>query len=463
VFLLLSCMAPRAVSSLRLCKPFSQINHADMIFTFVEIEKTPADSLLLTFFVEKQGTKAEQDHYYAIASMSAIYQDVMKLPLMVGTSSLKTPVKCSISAAGFEDFRYVARATCQLAGLLASVEDEVTFHLDGADMPLQLCNDNRSTSSKVSPSSSLRPSTERRSTKHRGGAAAPTLAVCVRSFSATVFGTDEIAVLPHHVVDWLDHHIALGIDKFYLYERNKDELNTYLESYMAQNPEARELVEITYVPLLSKSTKTFDALETKSYIYDQMLVMHSCFAKARSEGFDFVFHIDYDEYIHTRSTDPTTSLHEIFQNELLHCPPLNSLTLERCNIPGVTADVPTTPPDAFCGRNPNNCKTAFNASQMAEPDTQHTVHVMCPGRCDAESLFIHHLPDAYADRSQSATYRRFLGDDSRMLQYPTPKASKKSKKSKKSKALSSKSKLSKSLSSKSRKTRKATRALKLID
>lgn len=147
----------------------------------------------------------------------------------------------------------------------------------------------------------------------------PTLAICVRPFRPYFFGTTMPSISKEQVSAWVKHHLAEGIDRIYLYDYYEagdglgdPTLKNYLEASdipVDIGPRAAdERVNIRRMRFLSDKTSTFDALITKSYIYDQMPVMEQCFMQARREGISHVLHIDFDEYMHYRPTNETFSI-----------------------------------------------------------------------------------------------------------------------------------------------------------
>ena len=49
--------------------------------------------------------------------------------------------------------------------------------------------------------------------------AALTLAVCVRPFSPVLWGTETVSVQPYQVQEWVAHHVSLGFQRLYLFDR----------------------------------------------------------------------------------------------------------------------------------------------------------------------------------------------------------------------------------------------------
>jgi len=138
-------------------------------------------------------------------------------------------------------------------------------------------------------------------------------AVCVRPFRPYFFGTTTPSISKAQIVDWTVHHLNQGIDRIYLYDRydagrgpEKPTLENYLSAVEPAGTEKR--VRIEAMPYFSSSNVTFDELVTKSYIYDQVVVMEKCFMQARREGVYWVLHIDFDEYMHFSLADGQPSL-----------------------------------------------------------------------------------------------------------------------------------------------------------
>ena len=262
------------------------------------------------------------------------------------------------------------------------------------------------------------------------------VALCVRSFQSTFFGTNEVAIQPYHVLNWLSYHINIGFTRFYLYERVPNDLKNYLEPYLVQNPQYRQYIDLQYIPYLTNATKLFTHLVTQAYVFDQIMTMQSCFSKARSEGYDLVLHIDYDEYVHTKT--PHVNIFETFYNDLERNKEHHHshVSLERCNIRNVQTDPPVEEVNlktksrkkkkkltddanpakqykhaCLWGKNDNNVKSAFNVTHMKLKGVAHNVHVYF---CDpatlhfSKDLYLTHLPDQYVSRTHSSSFLEFL-------------------------------------------------------
>ena len=413
----------QVVSAVRLCHPFLQKEFAGLQFTFLEVDKTER-GIRLSFFANKFGDDPSDP--WGVATMASVFEPLLKLRLEAlvfprNNKKRKSNFgRCSIMMPGYQDdfrninFRYIARADCDLTW---PKEDKKGGHnsslwlqVRGEQIELPLCPD---LYHQPKPASAVTiPSNSNKAASASASASAPSTvsaAICVRSFQSTFFGTNETAVKPHHVTDWLEYHASLGFQRFYLYELVKDDLKKYLDPYLAKNPHIQNMIDLSYIGFLNNSTKTFNGLVTKSYIFDQVMTMQSCFAKARSEGIDLVLHIDFDEYVHTRT--PNVPILETLRKDIDKCPRHHSVALERCNVRKARMDPIVTPSDCLWARTYNNVKTAFNATNMALKKQAHNVHSMTIAEDPfffSEDVYLHHLPDLYAPRSQTSEFREHL-------------------------------------------------------
>lgn len=140
----------------------------------------------------------------------------------------------------------------------------------------------------------------------------PTTAICVRPFRPYFHGTTIPSVSQEQIAAWTKHHLAEGIDRIYMYDYyeagegpDAPTLHNYLTAASIDNEVGSGTdtrVSIRRMQFFNNDMTTFDALVTKSYIYDQLPVMEQCFMQARREGVQWVLHIDFDEYMHFRPT-----------------------------------------------------------------------------------------------------------------------------------------------------------------
>ena len=379
--------------------------------------------------------------------------------LLTTPTAAKTRTSCSIMIPGYHDIRHQARAYCD--GIIwppnsndVSVSSKgipkyLGIRVGYSKVKVELCPDVGSSSNAIAiaaSSSAASSSTNQiqlqaQPPPPKGDNKQLSVALCVRSFQSTFFGTNEIAIKPYHVINWLSYHINIGFTKFYLYERVKDDLKNYLEPYLQQNPQHRQYIDLVYIPYMTNTTKLFTHLVTQAYVFDQIMTMQSCFSKARSEGYDLVLHIDYDEYVHTKT--PQINIFETFYYDLERNTQLDhsSVALERCNIRNVQRDPPVHEVnlktktkytkkkkkrknnkksedddvnnnykhECLWGKNDNNVKSAFNVTHMKLKGQLHNVHVYMGSIMHfSKDLYLTHLPDMYVPRTHSSLFMEFL-------------------------------------------------------
>jgi len=100
---------------------------------------------------------------------------------------------------------------------------------------------------------------------------------------------------PPDVLGWMQYHVDVGINHFYIWLEDSDDLKPVLERA------ARKMGVSMYVELghVNRSTEDnySDLMSRQTQFVNRML------GKSRGDGVDWIFHIDDDELLHPRSGD----------------------------------------------------------------------------------------------------------------------------------------------------------------
>ena len=335
-----------------LCQPFFSFEYEDAAFTVVSTENK-SDYWMVHFFVERAGLDSSTE--WAIATVLPLQQWIQSLK--VDASSVESNWKaCNATTIGDGGYRPIAILRCPV-----EVKDRLELRLAGWKVvSLPMC----------------------------GRVPLPArFAVTARPLN------DNGIISRRQIASWVEHHDQLlAAPRFYLYDRPSSSL---LESIVAHRPR----VDLVTVPFISDNRRTFDAFVTRSYIFDQVLVMYEAFSRARFDGVGHLLSIDYDEYL--RTSMPFAGAFALSQAK---CHASRSIAVVRRNLVDINYDPESDfRPAASDQAHRDNVKSIFDVS---EPEMTVYVHYAANScAADPNSIWIHHLVDAYVPRSNSEYYR----------------------------------------------------------
>jgi len=104
---------------------------------------------------------------------------------------------------------------------------------------------------------------------------------------------------PPDALTWMRYHVDVGIQNFYIWLEDTDELEPVLKSFGAQLQREKKMPIVVYVEIgrVNRSTEdNYTDLMTR-----QQNFVNKMITRARQDGVDWVFHIDDDELLHPRS------------------------------------------------------------------------------------------------------------------------------------------------------------------